>query len=143
MSTLEKAIVIAATAHAGQRDKAGAPYILHPLRVMLRMRSEEERIVAILHDVVEDTDWTFDRLYAEGFERQVVEAIDSVTKRESEAYDDFVDRAGRNTIGSRVKLADLEDNADVSRIAQPTEKDHQRIAKYRSAIKRLSEMMSA
>ncbi len=142
MNTLEKAIVLAATAHAGQRDKAGAPYILHPLRVMLRMRSEEERIVALLHDVVEDTDWTFDRLYAEGFERQVVEAIDSVTKREGEAYDDFVDRVGRNAIGRRVKLADLEDNADVSRIAQPTEKDHQRIEKYRSAMKRLREMMS-
>lgn len=139
MSTFEKAIVIASAAHAGQRDKAGAPYILHPLRVMLRMRSEEERIVALLHDVVEDTDWTFNRLYAEGFTRQVVEAIDSVTKRESEAYDDFVDRAGRNAIGRRVKLADLEDNADVSRIAQPTEKDHQRIEKYRSAMKRLRE----
>lgn len=137
MSTIERAIAIAVAAHAGQRDKVGEPYIFHPLRVMLRLRSNDERIVAILHDVVEDTDWTFDRLRAEGFSDIVIDAIDSVTKRQGEAYNDFVDRAGKNAIGRRVKLADLEDNSDLSRIAQPTEKDHQRIEKYRAAMMRL------
>jgi (p)ppGpp synthase/HD superfamily hydrolase len=143
MGTIEKAIAIAATAHAGQRDKAGEPYILHPLRVMLRLSSEEERIVAILHDVVEDTDWTFERLREEGFSNEVVDAIDSVTKREGETYNDFVDRAGRNAIGRRVKLADLEDNSDLSRIAKPTQKDYQRLEKYRVAIARIQRYTTA
>ena len=137
MSTIEKAISIAAAAHAGQRDKAGESYILHPLRVMLRMRTEEERIVAILHDLIEDTYWTFEQLRDEGFSKDIVDAIDSVTKREGETYNDFVDRAGRNAIGRRVKLADLEDNSDLSRIAKPTQKDYQRLEKYRLAIQRI------
>ena len=137
MSTLERAIVIAAEAHAGQRDKAGAPYILHPLRVMARMKSDEERIVAVLHDVVEDTDWTLERLGAEGFDERILEAIDSLTHRPQESYEEFVERAGRNTIGRRVKVADLEDNSDLSRIAQPTDRDYARLEKYRKAIAQL------
>jgi (p)ppGpp synthase/HD superfamily hydrolase len=137
MSTLERAIVIAAEAHSGQRDKAGACYILHPLRVMSRMTTDEERIVAVLHDVVEDTGWTIERLRAEGFDQRILDAVDAMTHRAGEAYDEFVDRAGRNAIARRVKLADLEDNADLSRIAEPTEKDHQRVAKYRKAIAQL------
>jgi len=137
MSTLERAIAIAVEAHAGQVDKAGAPYILHALRVMLRMETTEERIIAVLHDAVEDTHWTFDRLRAEGFSDRVLAAIDSVTKRHNETYDEFIDRAARNVVGRRVKFADLEDNVDLGRIAQPTESDHARIEKYRRAIARL------
>ncbi|MDZ4858070.1 MAG: GTP pyrophosphokinase [Candidatus Hydrogenedentes bacterium] len=138
MSTLERAISIAAEAHTGQPSKDDGPYILHPLRVMLRMNTETDRIVAVLHDVVEDTGWTFDQLRAEGFSAEIVDAIDSVTKRENEAYGDFVGRAGRNTIGRRVKLADLADNSDLSRIAHPTQKDFERVEKYRRAIAQLS-----
>jgi len=137
MSTLERAISIAAEAHAGMVDKVGAPYILHPLRVMLRLQTDEERIVAVLHDVVEDTDWTPDRLRDAGFSNAIIEALDSVTARDGEPYEAFVDRAGRNPIGRRVKLADLEDNADLSRIAQPNERDLRRTEKYRAAIQRL------
>lgn len=140
MSTLERAIAIAAEAHAGQTDKAGAPYILHPLRLMLRMTSIEERIVAVLHDVVEDnTKWSLDRLQAEGFSDEVLAAIESVTKRPdtTESYEEFVVRAGRNPIGRRVKLADLRDNADLTRIAQPTAKDFARVKKYHRAIELL------
>lgn len=137
MSTLERAIAIAAAAHAGQIDKAGAPYILHPLRVMLRMTTDEERIVAVLHDVVEDTPWTLARLAAEGFSEPVVRAVDSVTRREEETYEAFVLRAGENLIGHGVKLADLEDNSDLGRIAVPTDKDHARIERYRLAIAQL------
>ena len=134
MSTLERAITIAAQAHAGQADKAGAPYILHPLRVMLRMNTDEERMVAVLHDVIEDSDWTLDRLRAEGFPEAVLTGIESMTRNPEETYEEYVLRAGRNAIGRRVKLADLEDNSDLSRIAQPTEKDRARIEKYRRAI---------
>ena len=135
MSTLERAIAIAAEAHAGQTDKAGAPYILHPLRIMLAVSSTEERIVAVLHDVCEDCPgWTFDRLRAEGFPPRILEALDSVTKREGEAYEDFVRRAGRDPIGRAVKRADLRDNMDLSRIAAPGPRDHARLERYRAAL---------
>lgn len=135
MSTLERAIAIAAEAHAGQIDKASAPYILHPLRVMMRLSTEDERIVAVLHDVCEDSpDWTFERLRREGFSERILEALQTVTKRDGEDYEAFVLRAAANPIGRRVKLSDLYDNSDLSRIARPTERDHQRIARYRRAI---------
>jgi (p)ppGpp synthase/HD superfamily hydrolase len=135
MSTLERDVVIAAEAHAGQVDKAGAPYILHPLRLMLQMENTEDRIVAVLHDVVEDTDWTLERLRKEGFPHVIIEAIDSVTWRKNEDYEDFILRAAKNPIGSRVKLADLRDNCDLSRIANPSKTDFKRVDKYRWAIR--------
>ena len=135
MSTLERAIAIAAQAHAGQIDKAGAPYVLHPLRVMLGVYSTNERITAVLHDVVEDCDsWSFERLTGEGFSDTIIAALKSVTKIEGEPYEDFVRRAAANPIGRRVKLSDLTDNSDLSRIASPTRKDHDRIARYQHAI---------
>ena len=139
MSTLERAIAIAAEAHAGQHDKSGAPYILHPLRVMLGMQTEEERIVAVLHDVVEDCDWSLDDLRAEGFSPAVLRAIDSVTKRKGEDYEAFVARAAADPIGRRVKLADLKDNSDPARIANPTDRDRARQEKYQRAIRFLRE----
>lgn len=138
MSTLERAIAIAAQAHAGQTDKAGAPYILHPLRMMLTLETEAERIVAVLHDVVEDTPVTLDDLRAERFTDEILAALESVTRRDGEDYEAFVLRAGQNPIGRRVKLADLRDNSDISRIPAPTEKDYGRLEKYRRAIATLS-----
>lgn len=135
--TLERAIAIAATAHAGQVDKGGAPYILHPLKVMLRMTTLEERIVAVLHDVVEDCEISLDDLRKEGFSEVVLGAIESVTKAPGESYEDFVERAAQNPIGRVVKLADLEENSDLSRIASPSWEDLERIEKYRRAIGRL------
>lgn len=135
--TLERAIAIAATAHAGQVDKGGAPYILHPLKVMLRMSSLEERIVAVLHDVVEDCGISLEDLRKEGFSEVVLSAIESVTKVPGESYEDFVERAAQNPIGRLVKLADLEENSDLSRIASPSWEDLERIEKYRRAIGRL------
>jgi hypothetical protein len=134
LSTLEQAIAIAAKAHEGQVDKTGAPYILHPLRMMLCVSTNEERITAVLHDVVEDCGVSLEALRAEGFSEIVIEAIDSVTRRPEEPYETFVRRAASNPIGRRVKLADLEDNSDLSRIANPTARDHERIAKYRRAV---------
>jgi (p)ppGpp synthase/HD superfamily hydrolase len=135
VSTLERAIAIAAGAHAGQVDKAGAPYVLHPLRMMLRVSSTDERIVAVLHDVCEDCPgWTFDRLRKEGFPDEIIEALESLTKCEGEDYEDFVRRAAANPIGRAVKLADMLDNIDLSRIAVPSEKDFERIMKYLRGI---------
>lgn len=139
MSTLERAIAIAANAHEGQVDKAGAPYVLHPLRMMLRLTTTDERITAVLHDVVEDCGVTLETLRAEGFSERVIEAIDSVTRRPDESYDDFVLRAATNPIGRRVKLVDLQDNSDLSRIANPTIHDYERVEKYSRAIRTLQE----
>lgn len=142
MSTLEKAIALAARAHEGQLDKAGAPYILHPLRMMLRLDSMDERITAVLHDVVEDSPLTFDDLRREGFPEHIITALESVTKRQGEDYEDFVLRAAGDPIGRMVKLADLEDNSDLSRIAQPTERDYARRDKYQRAMRTIRERMA-
>ncbi len=131
MSTLERAIAIAAKAHAGQTDKAGEPYILHPLRLMLAMESEQERIVAILHDVVEDSGITLKDLRAEGFAEEAVAAIDALTKRDGESKMDAAARAKVNALALRVKLADNADNQDMILVADPTEADVARIEEYR------------
>ena len=121
MSTLEKAISLAVRAHEGQVDKAGAPYLLHPLRVMLRMVTEEEMIVAVLHDVAEDASVSLQDLRRMGYTENVVEAIESVTRRHHEPYEEFIRRVAANPIGRKVKVADLEDNMDLSRLKQPPE----------------------
>ena len=136
---LERAIEISVEAHKGQIDKGGSPYILHPLRVMGNVDGESEKIVAVLHDVVEDSNWTFEALLAEGFSNEVIEALKSVTKNsDDEDYDSFIQRAIRNPIGHKVKIADLRDNLDVNRIAELGEKDLQRINKYKKALKILT-----
>jgi (p)ppGpp synthase/HD superfamily hydrolase len=132
---LDRAIEIATEAHAGQVDKAGSPYIAHPLRVMRAQNSDEARIVAVLHDVGEDCeDWTFARLEAEGFSPAVIKALRLVTKIEGEDYDDFVRRAADNPISRAVKQADIEDNMDLKRLNNVTTKDLERIEKYRRAL---------
>ena len=136
---LERAIQIALEAHTGQLDKGGSPYILHPLRVMGNVDGESEKIVAVLHDVVEDSNWTFEALLAEGFSIEVIEALKSVTKNsDNEDYDSFIQRAIRNPIGHKVKIADLRDNLDVTRITEMGEKDLRRINKYKKALKILT-----
>ncbi len=130
MSHLEKAIAIAVEAHRGQKDKNGAAYILHPLRVMARVNCEAEKIAAILHDVVEDSGWTLDRLRNEGFSAEVIQAIDFVTKREGESYEDFVKRSAANPVARRVKIADLEDNMDIRRMEALMPTDAERLNQY-------------
>lgn len=130
MSTIEKAVALAATAHAGQEDKAGQPYILHPLRVMLRVATEEQRMAAVLHDIVEDTPVTFEELEAHGFPESVVEAVRALTKLPGESRIAAAERAAANPIALVVKLADNAENLDLSRIADPTEKDFARLKEY-------------
>ena len=134
MSDLERAISIAVEAHRGQEDKAGQPYILHPLRVMLNCATELERIVAVLHDVIEDTPVSLDDLRREGFSEQVLDGVAAVTKAEHEEYLAFVRRASANPLGRAVKRADLEDNLDVSRLPSLTPQDHERLDRYRRAL---------
>ena len=133
---LERAIEIAVSAHKGVKDKGGNPYILHPLRVMLSLNSEEEKIVGVLHDVVEDAeDWTFEKLQDEGFSTLILEGLKSVTKTsEDENYDEFVQRALTNAIGRQVKIADIKDNLDVTRIDILTEKDMKRLQSYKKSL---------
>jgi (p)ppGpp synthase/HD superfamily hydrolase len=138
MSLLNRAIQIAVDAHSGQVDKAGQPYVLHPLRVMLKMSNEDERIVAVLHDVVEDTPWTLEALAQEGYPDRVLQAIDNVTKRDGESYEAFVARAASDPLSRKVKIADIEDNCDLTRISSPTQKDFARIEKYKAALRQLS-----
>jgi (p)ppGpp synthase/HD superfamily hydrolase len=138
MSLLEKAIQIAVRAHAGQKDRAGQPYILHPLRVMARVHTEAEKIVAILHDTVEDTDLSLDDLRAAGFPEEILIAVDCLTKREGEPYDDLIQRAKLNRLAKPVKLADLQDNMDIRRNARITAKDLERFDRYLCAWKTLS-----
>jgi (p)ppGpp synthase/HD superfamily hydrolase len=130
MSTLEKAIEIAARSHAGQVDKAGQPYILHPLRLMLAVTSPNERMAAVLHDVVEDTPVTLDDLAAEGFPPDVLAAVKALTKLKGESRISAAQRAAQDPIARVVKLADVTDNMDLSRISQPTEKDFARLKEY-------------
>lgn len=140
---LEKAILIATNAHKGQLDKGGSPYILHPLRLMFAMHNETEKICAVLHDVIEDTEITLDYLRNEGFSEEVLYALDALTRRNAETYDEFIRRIIKNKIASNVKLADLNDNMDLSRINSPTQKDYERIEKYRKASNLILDALEA
>jgi len=136
---LEEAVLLATQAHAGQLDKAGQPYILHPLRVMLRLQDDDARIAAVLHDTVEDCGIELATI-ASRFGQHVADAIDALTRRESESYEDFIERCGVNELARRVKQADLADNMDLSRLPVVTKADHERKAKYVRSAKRLTEI---
>lgn len=139
MSTLQRAIQIATEAHKGQLDKAGKDYIGHPLRVMEMGRTEEEKIVGVLHDVVEDGDWTFEALEAEGFSKEVISALRCVTKTsENENYDEFIERVKKNPLAVAVKINDLTDNMDIRRLPYLSDKDVKRLKKYLKAYKKLT-----
>ena len=139
MSTLERAIEIATEAHRGQFDKADNNYIGHPLRVMAAGKTTEEKIVGVLHDVVEDTDWTFECIAAEGFSTEVIEALRCVTKlSENEPYDKFIARVKESPLAVAVKLNDLSDNMDIRRLPYISDKDVKRLKKYLKAYKQLT-----
>lgn len=132
MSTLEKAIEIAAKAHTGQTDKGGDPYIMHPLRLMFSVSGNDERIAAVLHDVVEDSDTSLDDLRNAGFSEAIVAAVDNLTKRKGETRLDAAQRAALSPISLAVKLADVTDNMNLTRIKEPSEKDLVRLEEYKA-----------
>ena len=137
---LDRAIELAKQHHEGQTDKARKPYIEHPLRVMNQMESEEEKIVAVLHDIVEDTDISLDDLRNEGFSKEVVDAVECLTKQDGENYDSYIERISFNPLAVKIKLADLEDNRDLTRLPEVTDKDLERIEKYDKALEKLTRL---
>ena len=146
MSTLERAIAIAAEAHAGQTDKAGEPYLLHVMRVVLGVRGENERIVAALHDVVEDNPEEGRRIMVERWPDDILAAVDAMTHRKGEPYADYIERVAANPIARAVKLVDLADNTDRRRLPPEGEWDDgtkRRMAKYDRAFQRLYEVITA
>ena len=137
---LDRAKEIARTAHEGQVDKAGKPYIEHPMRVMNMGMSMEEKIAGVLHDVVEDSEWTFEMLEKEGIPKDVMDALRCVTKlSEDEDYDHFIARVKTNPLAVKVKLNDLKDNMNITRLEEVTEKDLARLNKYIRAYRQLTE----
>ncbi|MDD5946003.1 MAG: HD domain-containing protein [Clostridia bacterium] len=132
---INKAISIAALAHDGQTDKAGKPYIFHPLRVMLNAEGDENvKCAAVLHDVLEDTAITVADLEAAGFGENIITALKLLTRTPDDDYMEYVKRLKNNSIAKAVKLADLADNMDMSRIPSPTERDFARLEKYKCAL---------
>ena len=137
---LDRAKAIATSAHEGQMDKAGKPYIEHPMRVMNMGKTIEEKIAGVLHDVVEDSDWTFEMLEKEGIPKDVLDALRCVTKlSEDEDYDHFIERVKTNPLAVKVKINDLKDNMDITRLGEVTEKDLARLNKYIRAYRQLTE----
>ena len=134
---LEKAVEIAVKAHKGQKDKTGQAYIGHLLRVMHSGTTEDEKICGVLHDLAEDTNWTFEDLKNEGFSDKIISALKCLTKNKNEDYDVFINRVLTNKLAIAVKINDLTDNLDVKRLEKLTEEDMKRINKYLEAYRRL------
>jgi Guanosine polyphosphate pyrophosphohydrolases/synthetases len=140
MTLLKRALCLSAMMHDGQVDKGGQPYILHPIRLMLKCETEEERVVALLHDVVEDTPMTLTCLRDfEGIPENIIEAIDCLTRRSEETYDEFIERVKTNELATKIKIYDLEDNMDISRLKEFTDKDQKRINRYATAMYKLTD----
>ena len=140
--TLDEAIRVAVDAHAGQLDKAGKPYILHPLRVMMTVEGpslDSARKVAVLHDVVEDSEWTLESLDAKfGLTSEEQAALRLLTHGEHEDYATYIERVAGNPLATAVKVADLLDNLDVTRLEEVTERDAKRISKYLRSLRKLT-----
>jgi (p)ppGpp synthase/HD superfamily hydrolase len=140
---LEDAIALAARAHRGQKDRAGEPYVLHVLRVMLRQQDETARIAGVLHDVVEDTPTTLADLRAAGYGEEICDAVDCLTRRSGEPYERMIARVAGNAVARRVKLADLEDNMDPRRQENHGAEVLARLAKYQAAWNKLKALEQA
>ena len=137
---LNRAIEIAISAHEGQLDTHnGRPYIEHPFRVMNAGHTLQEKIVGILHDVVEDTPWTLEQLTEEGFSKEIIDGVDAMSRRDNESYDEYILRLQDNPIAVRVKLNDLTDNMDIRRWDEIQYHDLARLQKYLEAYKLLTE----
>ena len=139
MTLLERAIAIAVEAHADQTQKNGDPYILHPLHLMMQMKTEAERICAILHDVVEDTEWTLADLQLEGFPDEILVAVGLLTRQKGMSYEQCIEEIRPNPLARAVKLADITHNMDIRRLPQVTDRDFDRLIQYRAAWERLQE----
>ena len=135
---IDIALAIAKKAHAGQVDKAGVDYIQHPLYVASQVKTEQEKTVALLHDVIEDSDVTADDLLASGLSNEVVTAVQILTKKKGQSYQEYLEKVKSNNLARIVKLADLKHNLDLSRLKSVTNTDYERVKKYKNAIRYLS-----
>lgn len=137
MTLLSRAISIATQAHESMRDRGGMPYILHPLRLMMNASSTEEKIVAVLHDVIEDTSVTILDLKDEGFPHDLLHALNLLTHRKEVPYTKYIEEIAVNPIARAVKLLDLKDNLDLTRLTIGRDRDVDRIVKYQNAYQKL------
>ena len=131
---IDIALAIAKKAHAGQVDKAGVDYIQHPLYVASQVKTEQEKAVALLHDVIEDSDVTADDLLASGLSNEVVTAVQILTKKKGQSYQEYLEKVKSNNLARVVKLADLKHNSDLSRLKSVTNTDYERVKKYKLRI---------
>ena len=129
-----KAIKLAFKAHEGQLDRAGLPYILHPLHVAEQMKDEDTCVIALLHDVIEDTDVTLENLREYGFTEVQVAGVESMTREDDEDYFEYIRDVKKNPLAVKVKLEDLKHNSDVSRMIEVTDRARQRLDKYKKAM---------
>ena len=139
MSTLEKAIALAATQHAGQLDKGGQPYILHPLRLMLQFSNPTLQIIAVLHDILEDTATTAEDLKALGFSAEIIQSIQALTKQTGESRLQAAKRTTLNPLATQVKYVDVLDNMNLTRINNPTPRDFARLEEYKVVLEILKQ----
>jgi (p)ppGpp synthase/HD superfamily hydrolase len=130
---LSKALGLAVEAHHGQLQKNGDPYILHPLHVMMQMETTTEKIIAILHDVIEDTPVSLRDLEDEGFPPLVVETVALLTRLPETPYEDYIERIRPNRLARRIKLADLQHNMDIRRMPSVDAHAAERLARYHKA----------
>lgn len=141
MSNLDAAIMMAVKAHKDQKDLSGEPYILHPIRVMMKMRTEEEKIAAVLHDAVEDSDLSVGDLHKAGFSTDIIEAIKLLTRDDAIPYDDYIAGIESNKLAIKIKLADLEDNMNVLRLNAIDERAIKKLTKYFNNYKKLIKLL--
>ena len=134
---IKKAMILSYEAHRGQYDKGGLPYIFHPFHLAEQMSTEETVVIALLHDVIEDTDWTIDDLEKEGFNEDILTALKLMTHNPAEPYMDYISRLSTCPVARQVKLADLYHNSDQTRVENPDEKMLKRWEKYDRAIQLL------
>lgn len=131
----KQALQIMFEAHKNQVDKSGMPYVFHPYHVAEQMDDEKSTIVALLHDVIEDTDITLSDLH--GFDNEIIEAVDLLTRKEGQSYNQYIRDISSNELATKVKIADLKHNADLTRIEHPTQIDMDRVQKYSRSIKKI------
>lgn len=143
MATLERAIALAATYHAGQQQRNGQPYILHPLHVMQQVTGLPAKMVAVLHDAIEDTDLTLAMLSREGFDSDVLHAVDLLTRRDGQPYDQYLAGLVGNTLALTVKIEDVRHNLDSTRIDSLNDNDVINLRKYHAALRWLERQVNA
>ena len=134
---IKKAINLAFNAHEGQTDKGGMAYIMHPFNIASKLKEEDEIITALLHDTLEDSNLTKEDLLNAGFSTDIIEAVDTLTKKQ-EDYFDYINKIKENDLARKIKLLDLKHNMDLTRIERITSEDIKRNKKYKKAIKMLN-----